>query len=255
VRAIAALAPGRISPRVPAASSVLELPAGTLARSGLAEGARLDIEGGPVVRARVRLHGVASAAGNLLLAVLYGVFVRNHLVMGAKTGRWAVMLPMVALESLMMVLFLTRRRSIATSSRPLDWIVGVAGSFLLLFLRPTDPLGPLAWLGEPVQVIGLVIAVLATSALGRSIGLVAANRGIQSDGLYRFVRHPLYSGYVLCNLGYVASFPSPRNFGLVAVALIAFYVRAVVEERFLARDPAYREYMQRVRARFVPFVG
>ena len=103
--------------------------------------------------------------------------------------------------------------------------------------------------------IGLAIAVLATGALGRSIGLVAANRGIKSEGLYRFVRHPLYAGYVFCNLGYIASFPSPRNVVLVAVAIVAFYVRAVVEERFLAREPAYRAYMQRVRARFVPFLG
>ena len=131
----------------------------------------------------------------------------------------------------------------------------MAGSLILLLFRPTDTVGPLAWFGEPVQMIGLVIAVLATGALGRSIGLVAANRGIKSDGLYRFVRHPLYAGYVFCNVGYVASFPSARNVGLVAVAILAFYVRARVEERFLARDPAYRAYMERVRARFVPFVG
>src|SRR5205814_4828394 len=40
VRAIAGLPPGRISPRVPAATSVLELPTGTLERVGLTEGAR-----------------------------------------------------------------------------------------------------------------------------------------------------------------------------------------------------------------------
>ena len=34
----------------------------------------------------------------------------------------------------------------------------------------------------------------------------------------------------------------------------AFYVRARVEERFLSGDPVYREYMQRVRWRFVPYV-
>ena len=161
---------------------------------------------------------------------------------------------MVALESLMVVLFLTRRQSLTISTRPFDWVVGVAGSFLPLFLRTTDRIGPLGTLGEPLQMIGLLTAVLATGALGRSLGLVAANRGIKRAGLYRVVRHPIYVGYVLCDLGYAASFPSTRNLVLVALATAAFYVRARVEERFLSGDPVYREYMQRVPWRFVPYV-
>jgi protein-S-isoprenylcysteine O-methyltransferase Ste14/uncharacterized membrane protein (UPF0127 family) len=253
VRAIAGLCPGRISPRVPAATSVLELPSGTLERVGLAEGARVDIEGRPATPA-VTQSGIASAACNILLALLYAVFVQSHLEAGWKTGRWPVILPMVALESLMVVLFLTRRQSFATSTRPLDWVVGVAGSFLPVLLRTTEKLGPLATIGEPLQMIGLLLAVLATINLGRSLGLVAANRGIKHDGLYRVVRHPLYVGYVLGEIGYVASFPSLRNLVLVAIAIVAFYIRAHVEERFLSGDPAYRAYMQRVPWRFVPYI-
>ena len=43
VALVSDLAPGRISPKVRDATSVLELPAGTIARSGLAVGARLEI--------------------------------------------------------------------------------------------------------------------------------------------------------------------------------------------------------------------
>jgi hypothetical protein len=43
VRAISELAPGKISPSVRGASSVLELPAGTLTRVGLGEGVRIEI--------------------------------------------------------------------------------------------------------------------------------------------------------------------------------------------------------------------
>ena len=39
------LQPGRVSPKFPGASSVLELPAGTIARTGLAVGAQLTIDG------------------------------------------------------------------------------------------------------------------------------------------------------------------------------------------------------------------
>ena len=44
LRIVHALRPNRISPRVKDASGVLELPAGTAARLGLAEGARVEIE-------------------------------------------------------------------------------------------------------------------------------------------------------------------------------------------------------------------
>jgi uncharacterized protein len=44
VGTIADLRPGRLSPKIGAATSVLELPAGTLAALGIASGARLAIE-------------------------------------------------------------------------------------------------------------------------------------------------------------------------------------------------------------------
>ena len=45
LRAVHGLRPNRVSPRVRGATSVLELPAGTLTRVGLAEGARVEIDG------------------------------------------------------------------------------------------------------------------------------------------------------------------------------------------------------------------
>jgi len=45
VRLVEGLAPGKISPKVPEAQSVIELPVGTIARAGLAEGASLAIDG------------------------------------------------------------------------------------------------------------------------------------------------------------------------------------------------------------------
>src|SRR6266403_2787975 len=48
VRALSELSPWRVSPRVADAESVLELPAGTVARTGLAKGAQVVIEGDPV---------------------------------------------------------------------------------------------------------------------------------------------------------------------------------------------------------------
>ena len=60
---------------------------------------------------------------------------------------------------------------------------------------------------EVVQLSGLLVAFLSLATLGRSFGIVAANRGVKTRGPYRFVRHPTYMGYLICYLGYVAENP------------------------------------------------
>src|SRR2546427_311142 len=52
VRSLSELSPWRVSPRVADAESVLELPAGTVARTRLAKGAQVVIEGCPVAPRR-----------------------------------------------------------------------------------------------------------------------------------------------------------------------------------------------------------
>jgi protein-S-isoprenylcysteine O-methyltransferase Ste14/uncharacterized membrane protein (UPF0127 family) len=254
LRVVHALRPNRISPRVTGATSVLELPAGTLARVGLTEGARVEIEGAVGPAPATRFHGVGAALGNLALALGFGFFAAANMSRAVATGQWATTMPMVFQEALLVVLFLTRRRSLVTSGRPLDWAVAVVGTALPLLLRPGDVPGPLSWLGEPLQCLGVGAAILALASLGRSFGVVPANRGIKTSGLYRLVRHPAYAGYLLGYTGYVLCYPTPRNALLVVVTLLAFNIRAIVEERLLQRDPSYDAYLRGTRWRFVPYV-
>jgi protein-S-isoprenylcysteine O-methyltransferase Ste14 len=79
-----------------------------------------------------------------------------------------------------------------------------------------------------------------------------ANRGVVSSGLYRLVRHPIYMGYLITHIGFVLANGTLGNLAIFLGADIALLVRAVYEERVLARDGAYREYQQRVRYRVVP---
>jgi protein-S-isoprenylcysteine O-methyltransferase Ste14/uncharacterized membrane protein (UPF0127 family) len=253
LRAISGLAPGRISPRVAGASSVLELPAGTLRRAGLAEGSRLEIEG-QADAARRTGSALGAALANLGLAVLYVFFATAHFTYARRTGQWTTALPIVGLESMIVVLALVRRRSVATTARPLDWVIGLFGAFLPLLMRPTETRGGLAWLGQPVQAIGLVVTVAAVACLGRSFGLVAADRGIKTGGLYRLVRHPLYAGYLIGYVGYTAVFTSLHNLLITGGSIVALNARAVIEERFLKRDPAYRDYADHVPWRLVPWL-
>ena len=129
------------------------------------------------------------------------------------------------------------------------------GTFGMLAARPAyEPLGGLEGLFAGLQAIGAVFASVALLSLGRSFGIVAANRGVRTCGPYRYVRHPVYTGYILAGTGYLLENPSLRNACLFTVVVLFQAIRIVEEERTLAQDPAYREYRERVRSRILPYV-
>ena len=103
-----------------------------------------------------------------------------------------------------------------------------------------------------IGAVGLLVVIGGKLSLGRSFGLIPANRGIVSTGLYRLVRHPIYLGYFITHVAFVAANPTFWNFAVLFVSDLAQLARAVCEERTLAQDPAYRDYQARVRWRVVP---
>lgn len=254
LRAVEHLRPGRVSPRVRGAASVLELPAGTVARTGLVEGARVAVAGESAPAPASRADGLRAAVTNVTIALLFAFFAAAHVSKAMATGAWLTTMPLVAQETLLVFLFLTRRRSTATSTRPFDWAVAIAGTLLPLGLRPGDVPGALTWLGEPLQFLGVAAAALALASLGRSVGVVAANRGIKTAGLYRLVRHPAYGGYLLGYAGYLLCHPTAANALLLVGTLAALVARAGAEERFLSRDAGYRAYLRLTPWRFLPYV-
>jgi protein-S-isoprenylcysteine O-methyltransferase Ste14 len=191
---------------------------------------------------------------NVSLLVLFAGFAAANLLRWYETGR-PVGLGATALEALAAALFVLRRSPIATSGRVIAWLAAPAGTFGMLLARPVHDVhaGALV-VGEGVQLAGVVIAVAALGRLGRSFGIVAANRGIQTRGLYGVVRHPLYTGYFITYLGYAAENPSLRNALILAVVTCAQLVRIREEELVLLGEPDYACYRQTVRRRLVPFL-
>ena len=62
-----------------------------------------------------------------------------------------------------------------------------------------------------LSAVGLSVVIAGKVSLGRSFGLMPANRGIVSTGLYRLVRHPIYMGYLITHSGFVAREPDAWN--------------------------------------------
>jgi protein-S-isoprenylcysteine O-methyltransferase Ste14 len=182
------------------------------------------------------------------------VFVMTALA-NYEPGRLTLLL-MVITETLTVALVLVARPPGRQDWRPVTAIFTTLATFYFLFLDfgpPEYRLFP-EWAGVALQGTGVAWTIFAKLSLGRSFGLLPADRGIVTRGAYRWVRHPVYFGYFLNNLGYLLP-----NFGwqnlLVYGLFFSFQlIRVLREEKLLAGNPDYRAYCTRVRWRLVPLV-
>jgi protein-S-isoprenylcysteine O-methyltransferase Ste14 len=160
----------------------------------------------------------------------------------------------VASETLVVLFMVTRRPAAVVSTRPWDWFVAVLGTALPLLVRPggTPFLPQAAAVGTGLMAAGLLFSTWAKLILRRSFGLAAANRGVVRSGPYRFVRHPMYLGYIITNIGFLVVNPSAWNAGVYAVVIACHVTRILAEERVLTQDAAYAGLTTEVRWRLVP---
>ena len=198
-------------------------------------------------------RALGDVAAKFAIVGLFSMMVSAIAQDAARTGHVTGLLLLVS-EALVVALTVIRR-SATTVDR--TWKARILTTFAT-FAPPLARPGSVALLGESYTIaiagIGLIIVVLGKLSLGRSFGLVPANRGIVSTGMYRWVRHPIYLGYLITHAGFVLANPTPWNIPLLIVADVALLFRAVCEEQTLARDDAYRGYMTRVQWRVIPGV-
>lgn len=184
-----------------------------------------------------------------LLVVVSALFFYAQVVAVAH-GSW-LSISFAAEQAILVAIFLFRRRSRATSARPFDWIVA-AGGFLPLLMRPNEGDGSVAIAGFILQTGGFFLVVAGMLALGRSFGVVAANRGLKVSGPYRFVRHPIYLAYIVSSAGYVMTNFSYWNLAIYLATTTCHLLRIRAEERVLTLTDSYADYARRVRWRLFP---
>lgn len=169
-----------------------------------------------------------------------------------ETGRLSGLL-LVSSELLVVVLTLARRQATSVDRR--SWSRVIAGASITgpFLLRTVDTIAlaaePVIFLGSAV---GLALVIAGKVSLGRSLGLLPANRGIVGGGVYRLVRHPMYLGYFLTHIAFLLGHTSVWNVSILVLADLATFARVGLEERTLALDPLYRRYVQKVPWRLVP---
>jgi protein-S-isoprenylcysteine O-methyltransferase Ste14 len=188
------------------------------------------------------------------LMLVFGHFA--FVMLTAPAGASSILGPILLVsESLPVLLILTRRPSKALSKRTGDWLLGLGGTILPLLAVPAGSGGLVSteFCGA-IMLIGLYVQISAKVILGRSFGLIAANRGIKVAGPYRIVRHPMYAGYTIIHIGFLLGFPSFWNILLYSTELVIQLARLLREELLLNEDQNYRAYAARVRYRVIPLI-
>jgi protein-S-isoprenylcysteine O-methyltransferase Ste14 len=113
-------------------------------------------------------------------------------------------------------------------------------------LCPPEWRTALVKIGLACAIIGPFISLWGIVHLGRSFGVFVAVRKIVLTGPYRWVRHPMYFGWVLICLGVALANFSAAYFLLTSTHVALLLYRARLEESQLAEHSAeYREIMKR----------
>lgn len=226
-------------------------PAGTVGRD-----IRLDVGLEPAERPMPAAAGASSdVADNIARVMIIGLFTLMAVRMGLnyiETGRFTGLLLLLS-EALVVVLTLFRRPAVVIDRTLRARLLTITAMIGPPLVRPTalTPIVPDA-VTVAISTVGLLVIIAGKMSLGRSFGLIPANRGIVSSGLYRVVRHPIYLGYLITHIAFLASNPVAWNISLLVTTDIALLLRAICEEKTLAQDAAYRDYQSRVRWRVLP---
>ncbi|MSP44253.1 MAG: isoprenylcysteine carboxyl methyltransferase [Alphaproteobacteria bacterium] len=201
--------------------------------------------------AKQRLAYLSEILSRSVLVTLYALLVINLYQDMQVNFRVSSFLLLVQ-ELLLVILLLVRRPSMCTSMRPQEWVMAFAATFLPLMLGAH---GNNAYLiGSVLSSAGALTGIFGVMALNRSFGIVPANRGIRTGGIYRWVRHSLYASYTVAFSGFLINNFSLNNASILAAWFVMQALRLLMEERHLAQDPEYREFMQTTRWRLLPGV-
>jgi protein-S-isoprenylcysteine O-methyltransferase Ste14 len=193
----------------------------------------------------------------------------DHLLFGVTSTEFAILLLLTptftitdwiyVLQHLMVLaLAITRRRP-----KLQDHSLSASAAVFVAYVYPYAQIIYLRWMpGEPAwPAVGIVLvtfaAVLSLGSLmtiAKMFGIRPALRGLVTRGPYHFVRHPMYLGYMIGDIGYNLQEWSLGTALMVMAGWVSLIYRIHAEEQMLSHDAAWPKYAASVRYRLLPGV-
>src|SRR6266545_2753956 len=156
-------------------------------------------------------QGMRDFTVRLAIGALFAMMTANLLGDFLSTGRVTGLLLVVS-ESLVVILTIMRRPAALVDRSAAAGVVtlmSLAGPPLLRAAHVTAAMPDIVT--ACISATGLILVITGKITLGRSFGLVPANRGVVVGGPYVFVRHPIYTGYLIAHFAFLIANPTPLN--------------------------------------------
>lgn len=129
-------------------------------------------------------------------------------------------------------LLLTRTSSkSARSGYFVEILAYVSSGWSFLYLSADGGAATPSLIASCLSIAGFALSTLALFDLGKSFGVSPADRGLVRSGVYRYLKHPMYVGYVISESGFVAL--NPSNIGLYIISICLYIFRAKSERTIL----------------------
>lgn len=105
---------------------------------------------------------------------------------------------------------------------------------------------------ELTGAVGILLSSVTIRSSLTAVPLPKKNAKLGTSGLYKYVRHPMYSSVILLSLGIALDSGNGVKYLLVVGLLALFYYKSAYEEKYLRAEYAdYQQYAKSV-PRFIP---
>lgn len=187
------------------------------------------------------------------IALFLSLLCRTVYFAGEETIYFSIVQGIYEVGVIALCILQVRAKSVDLSMKSF-FVVGLHLMIPMLFTteRSSSPLGVYPLI---LVVGGFAFSIISLIDLSRFFGVLPAFRGVRTNGMYGYVRHPAYMGYIIASFGVFLSFVSLPNLILLIAYIGATNLRISLEEAILVTcSKEYSEYSRKVVCKLVPGV-
>src|SRR5690606_38234917 len=152
---------------------------------------------------RERLADLFARAAISCLFVILAVRIGREFL---ETGHFTGLLLLLS-EALVVLLTVVRRRAAVVDRSWGARVVATVSIVGVPFIVPSGGGLTADSLTASLSAAGLLLIIIGKATLGRSFGLMPANRGVVDRGIYGLLRHPIYAGYLVTHVAFLLAHP------------------------------------------------
>jgi protein-S-isoprenylcysteine O-methyltransferase Ste14 len=158
----------------------------------------------------------------------------------------------------------TNSKELDKNSLSLIWIAIIVSMTLgvlsaIYLAAPIINANVLLYLGSMLIIIGMIIRFIAIRTLGKFFTVNLAIHGDQNlikAGLYKYIRHPSYTGSLLSFVGFSLSLNNWISLIIILVPILVTFINRInIEEKLLQKQfgDEYSDYKNRTK-RLIPMI-